>query len=93
MGSLTNFAENELLDHVFNAAYTPPSTVYVALCTSDPGETATDLSGVECANANNYAREAITFAAASSRSVQQSGAVTFNQASGSWHCLALGALH
>lgn len=84
MGSITNFLEDELLDHICNAAYTPPATVYVALCVSDPGETATDLSGVECADANNYARESITFAAASSRSVQQSGAVTFNQASGSW---------
>lgn len=84
MGSLSDKAENELLDHIFNAAYTPPTTVYLALCTADPTDAGTGASMSECANTNNYARAAITFAAAASRSVAQSGTVTFNQASGSW---------
>ncbi len=36
MGSLSDYAENELLDHLFNAAYSPVATVYLALCTADP---------------------------------------------------------
>jgi hypothetical protein len=36
----------------------------------------------ECANSNGYARTAISFSAATSRRVTQSGAVTFPQASG-----------
>jgi len=84
MGSITNFLEDELLDHVFNVAYTPPAAVYVALCVSDPGEGATNLAGVECADSGNYAREAITLLAAAAREVVQSGALTFNLASGPW---------
>lgn len=82
MGSITDKLENELLDHVFNAAYTPPTTVYVGLCTADPTDAATGASCSEVANANGYQRTAITFGAAASRQVTQSGAVTFPQASG-----------
>lgn len=31
MGKISDFLANELLDHIFNAAYTPPSSVYLAL--------------------------------------------------------------
>lgn len=84
MGSITDFLENELLDHVFNAAYTPATTVYLALATADPTDTATGASFNEVADANAYARQAITFGAAASRRVTQSGAVNFPQAIGSW---------
>ena len=57
---------------------------YVALCTADPTDAGTGASMNEVANSNNYAREAITFAAASSRRVTQSGNIEMNEASGSW---------
>lgn len=82
MGSLTDFAELELLDHVFNAAYSPVATVYVALCTADPTDAATGAAMNEVANLFGYQRTAITFGAAASRRVTQSGVVTFPQASG-----------
>lgn len=83
MGSFTDFLEDAFLDHVFNkTSYSPPATCYVALCTADPTDAATGASMSECANANAYARTAITFAAAASQRVTQSGAVTFPQASG-----------
>lgn len=82
MGSLTDTAEAELLDHVCNAAFSPVATVYVALATADPTDAATGGSMSECADANGYARTAITFGAAASRAVVQSGAVTFPSASG-----------
>ena len=84
MGSLANFAEDALMNHLFGSAYSKPATVYLALCTSDPGEAATGASMNEVANQNNYSRKAITFGAASSRRVTQSGAVTFDTASGTW---------
>jgi hypothetical protein len=84
MGSLTDFAELELLDHVFNGAYTPPATVYLALATADPGDAATGASMNEVANSGSYARTAITLGAAASRRVTQSGLVTFPQATGTW---------
>jgi len=83
MGSISDSLEQDLLDHVLNqVTYTPASTVYVALCTADPTDAGTGASMSECANANGYQRTAITFLAAASRAVVQTGAVTFPQASG-----------
>ena len=50
MGSLSDYAELELLDHVFNAAYSPVATVYLALCTADPTDAGTGASMNECAS-------------------------------------------
>lgn len=84
MGSLSNFAENALLGHCFGSPHSPTATMYVALCTADPTDAGTGASMSEVADSNNYAREAITFAAASSRRLTQSGNVEMNEASGSW---------
>lgn len=84
MGSLSDFAEGKLLDHVLNVAYTPPATVYLALCTADPTDAATGASMNEVANSGSYARTAITFGAASSRRVTQNAQVTFPAATGAW---------
>ena len=84
MGSISDFLEGELLDHIFNgaaAAWTPPTTVYVGLSTADPLD---DNSGIAEPVGNNYARVAVTFGAANARAITNSGTVTFPQASGSW---------
>lgn len=84
MGSLSNYGENAVIGHMCGTAYSPVATVYLALATSDPGETATGASMNEVANSGSYARTAISFSAAASRRVTQTGAVTFPQATGSW---------
>lgn len=84
MGSFSDYSEGVLMNHLFGTAYSRPATVYLALCTADPTDTGTGASMNEVADANGYARKAITFAAASSRRITQSGAVTFDAASGSW---------
>ncbi len=85
MGSITNFLEAELLDHVFNATYTAPSNLYLCLSTADPTDAAEGNSCNEVANQYGYARTEITFGVAASRSVDQDAAVNFPQASGgSW---------
>jgi len=81
MGSISDYLENQLLDHVFeNTAYTPPATVYLGYSTADPLD---DASGLAEPSSGGYSRKAITFAAAASRSITQSGDVTFDQATGS----------
>lgn len=85
MGSLSNYAENAVLNHLTtNSAYTPAATIYLALATADPTDAGTGASMNEVANSGSYARTAIAFGAAASRRVTQSGAVTFPAASGSW---------
>lgn len=81
MGSLSDFAEAELLDHVFNAAYTPPTTVYLGLSTADPLD---DASGLSEPSGDGYVRKAITFGAAASRKVTQNADVDYDQATGAW---------
>lgn len=80
MGSLSDYAENELLDHLFNAAYSPAATIYIGLSTADPTD---DASGI-AEPSNGYAREIITFDAAASRKVVQAAAIEFDEASGVW---------
>lgn len=84
MGSLSDYAETAVAGHLSLDPYTPAATVYLALCTADPTDAGTGASMNEAANSGSYARTAITFGAASSRRVTQSGAVTFPAATGSW---------
>lgn len=84
MGSLSDYAELELLDHVFNAAYSPVATLYLALATATITDSDTGATITEVPDSNNYARATIAFGSAASRIITQSGAVTFNQASGAW---------
>jgi hypothetical protein len=84
MGSLTNYAENAWMQHLFDTEHTPAANLYLALCTADPTDAATGASMNECADSGSYARKAITFDAAASRKVVQAAAISFDQATGSW---------
>lgn len=78
-GSFSDFAELKLLDHTFeNTAYTPAATVYLALATADPTDAGTGATIAE-PTYTGYARKAITFGAAATRQVAQSGVVSFDQ--------------
>lgn len=88
MGSITDYLEGELLDHVLNNSAAPQTaTVYLALATADPTDAATGASMNEVADSGSYARKAITFGTAgtpTARRIIQSATVTFDQATGSW---------
>jgi len=79
--SISDYYENKILDHMLRAqAFTPPSTVYVALYTVSPSDTGggTEVSG------GSYARQAVTFNAASGGSITNSADITFPQATADW---------
>lgn len=82
MGSLSDYLELELLDHVFEvAAYTPP-TIYIALSTADPGDSGGTIAEPV---GNGYARKAhAAWNAAATRAIDNNGVITFAQASGAW---------
>jgi len=79
--SFSNFLETEILDHVFaGAAYTAPSTKYLALFTAiADGEagSVTEISG------NAYARQTVAFTT-SGNTTSNNAAVEFPTATGSW---------
>jgi len=82
---MSNYLENALITATLrNTAYTSPTTVYLALYTSDP----TDAdAGTEVAG-NGYARQSITFGAPSNGVSTNSAAIEFPQATGSWGTVA-----
>jgi hypothetical protein len=81
MAEFSNYLENKLLDHVLrNVSYTSPTTVYMGLYTSNPGEgnTGTEVSG------GSYARQVVSVTTASGGIVTSSADVTFPQATANW---------
>src|SRR3972149_2861361 len=92
MGSLTNRAETLLADHLFNDAYTPVATIFLALASADPTDAATGSSFNELANIGAYARATLTFGAAASRAITQTGAVLFATATTAWTTAAYWAV-
>ena len=81
MSALSDYAENELLDHLLGTgAYTMPTTVYVGLSTGSFND---DNSGTELTG-NNYSRKAVSFGAATSGTASNDAAVEFSAATGSW---------
>ncbi len=86
-GAFSNYAEDMVLEHITGKTEFTKSTVYVGLCTSDPGEAATGASCNELPDSDGYARVAIPPAnwnAASGGEITNSAAVTFPEASGNW---------
>lgn len=86
-GTLSDFLELELLDHVFgNAAYTAPGTLHFGLWTTALDDTSTgDTAGEPVGN--NYARQSLTnnltnFPAASGGAKSNGVAITGWSASG-----------
>jgi hypothetical protein len=60
--ALTNFATKKLLDHVLGTeAWTPPSTVYLALSSTAPTKAGGNITEPTF---TGYARQAVAFAAA-----------------------------
>jgi hypothetical protein len=74
--SISDYAENKLLDAVFNATTTggglPTANPYIALHTADPGETGTNE-----ATGGSYARQQADFAAAASGTLQNNANIDF----------------
>ena len=81
MSAMSDYLENEILDHILSVgSYTMPTAVYVGLSTGSFND---DNSGTELSG-SNYSRVAATFSAASSGATSNSAAVEFAAATGSW---------
>lgn len=81
MSEMSNYLENALINVTLRGtAFTAPTTIYVALFTTDPTDagTGTQVSG------GSYARTAVTFAAPSNGVSLSNADCTFPQATASW---------
>lgn len=87
MGSFSNYAEVEILDHVVGKTSFTMPIAYVTLATADPTDAGTGASHNECANTNAYARVTTSGAdwnAAAAGAIDNANDITFPEATGSW---------
>lgn len=82
MSAASNYLENKLLDHVLTGTSFPQPSRYLALFTNTSGNAAANLEAGTLTDevstsGTAYARQAITFNAASSGSSSSSATVTF----------------
>lgn len=92
MAALSDHAEALLLDWLMtNGTATRPTAWYVALYTAAPSDSGggTEVSG------NGYARQAVTFAAATSPggTTSNTGAVSFTASGGNWGTITHIGIH
>lgn len=76
MSEFSNYTENELLDHLLGEGariFTSPAALFVALLTATAADTNTGTTITE-PSTGGYARQAVTFAAASGGSAAMSDA-------------------
>lgn len=92
-GSFSDYLEDKVLKHVFtNTAYTPASTLYIALYTVAPtdagGGTEVSTSGT------NYARQSAAFTVSGTSPTQaaNTSAVEWGTASASWGTIVAAAV-
>ena len=82
-GNLSDYIENELLDHLMNVGAYSAVALYVALCTAAPNDASTGATITEVADANAYARTATgAWDVAASGATENSAAITFPAANG-----------
>lgn len=88
LGKLSNYLEDELLDHILGTgAYVMP-TIYVALHTADPGEAG---AGAEVAG-GAYARQTMAFNIAAAGQAANSAQVNYPDATANWGIVSHWAL-
>ena len=86
MSDLSDYMENLVLNYFRAQNLTAPTTVYVGLCSSATDDSMTGATVPELANANGYARQAVSFGAPSggtNNEIANTGAINFS-ASADW---------
>lgn len=92
MSALSDYLENALLNHILrNTAYSSPTTVYLALFTSDPGEAPGSPSGEVVGF--GYQRQACAFDAASGGATANTATKQFTASGGDWGAITHWALY
>lgn len=88
MSAASNYLENAVLNHVLTSTgYTAPTTRYLGLFLNTSGNAAANLEAgtlTDEVSGGSYARQTVTFAAASGGSSATNATVTFPTATANW---------
>lgn len=89
--SISNYLEDKIVGFVFTGeSFTPPTNFYVALFTSDPGESG---SGTEVSTSGTgYARQEITFTR-SNNVASNNALIEWDTADSGWGTVTFGAVY
>jgi hypothetical protein len=90
MAEFTNYLEAKLLDHVLtNTSFSSPTTVYAGLFTVAPDDSGggTEVSG------GSYARQEMSFSAASGGATTTDADINFPQATADWGTVVAVGIH
>lgn len=89
MGSLGDYAENKLLEHITGKAYYSSPVAYISLSTAD--HTDTGVTTGEPVTTAGYIRQATSaghWSSAAAGAIVNAGAITMNQATSAWGTIA-----
>jgi len=88
MSAASDYLENKVLDHVLTSTgYTAPVTRYIGLFLNTSGNAATNLEAgtlTDEVSGGSYARQTVTFGAASAGQSATNATVTFTTATANW---------
>lgn len=85
MGSLSDYLENKILDHIFmNTSYTMLANIWVGLSTADPLDDATGLAEPSGGSYARVSTDGAAWDAAASGALDNGTDLTFPTATGSW---------
>jgi hypothetical protein len=86
MSAIADFAENKILDHLFNvASYTAPS-IYGGLFSTSPTDAS---SGLEVSGGGYLRQRVVNWDAAAAGATENSSAITYPQATASYNVVAV----
>lgn len=94
MAAFSDYAENKIIDHILrNQAFTPPTTIYLALFTATTGlESNAPTAEVPTAGGTLYARQTCALDAASGGASANTSDITFPTAGADWGTITHWAL-
>lgn len=82
MANMSNYLENQLVDFLFRGgSFTPPATLYFALCTSTPSESSTG-STISEISGGNYSRQSLAASSSNWYSTQADTTATSSGTNG-----------
>jgi len=85
--SFSDYLENKILDHIFKSptsAYTAPTTMYLALSTTAPGDDGADKTEPVSMGYTRKAMTAASWGAAAGGVITNSAVVTYDPSTGTW---------
>ena len=93
MADLSVYYRDKIIDHMFRGqAFTVPTTIYVALFTSDAGLSANNPTGEVSTSATAYTRKTLALSEANGGDTANTGVIEWDPATSNWGTVVYAAI-